>query len=170
MTAASPNKPSRLRGEAREIAIGAAAFGCLALVFVYLYGGRDVAAAIDGTEVVAKFNRVDGLVTGDEVHMGGIRIGTIERMTLDDQYRAVVTMRIRPDVKLPKDTSAAVHTDGLFGAKFIILEPGGEVEFMRPGDEITYTQGSVVVSDLLDLIISEGRAAMTRRAADATDK
>lgn len=153
-----------MRSERREIMVGVAALACLAMLLAYVYGGRDVAAKAAGEmRVVAKFNRVDGLVAGDEVHLSGIRVGTIESMRLDDNFRAVLTLKLRGDVKLPKDTSAAVHTDGLFGAKFVVLEPGAEEAMMNSGDEITYTQGAVVVTELLDLIISEGRAAMKRR-------
>jgi len=153
-----------MRSELREIMVGVAALGCLALLMAYVYGGREVAATAAGDmRIIAKFNRVDGLVAGDEVHMAGIRIGTIEHMRLDDGYRALLTLKIRDDIKLPKDTSAAVHTDGLFGAKFVVLEPGAEEAMLKSGDEITYTQDAVVVTELLDLIISEGRAAMKRR-------
>ena len=60
------------------------------------------------------------------------------------------------------NTSAAIHTNGLFGSKFIVLEPGGEFDELTDGDSITYTQDSLVVEDLLELIITEGKA---RRAA-----
>ena len=167
-----------MTSETREILIGAGAFGCLLLVLAYLYGGRDwrearASTGVSGHKlVVAKFNRVDGLVEGDDVMLGGIRVGTVNRMTLDDRYRAVVTMKIFGDVPLPADTSAAIHTDGLFGSKFLALEPGGESTMLNSGAEITYTQDAVVVSDLLELIIAEGRAALAerRREADKAEK
>ncbi|MBI3113356.1 MAG: MCE family protein [Rhodospirillales bacterium] len=162
-----------MTSETREILIGAGAFGCLLLVLAYLYGGRDwrEARASTGTSghkmVVAKFNRVDGLVEGDDVMVGGIRVGTVSRMTLDDRYRAVITMKIFGDVPLPTDTSAAIHTDGLFGSKFLVLEPGGDQVMLKTGGEIAFTQDSVVVCDLLELIIAEGRAALAERRRDA---
>ena len=67
--------------------------------------------------------------------------------------------------ELPLDTSAAIHTDGLFGSKFVVLEPGAEEDVLQSGDEFTYTQDAVVVSDLLDLIIAEGKAARAKREA-----
>jgi len=158
-----------MTSDTREILIGAGAFGCLLLVLAYLYGGRDwrearaSAGASGHKTVVAKFNRVDGLVEGDDVMLGGIRVGTVNKMTLDDKYRAVITMRIYGDVPLPTDTSAAIHTDGLFGSKFLVLEPGGEQTLLKSGAEISFTQDAVVVSDLLELIIAEGRAALAER-------
>jgi len=161
-----------MASESREILIGAGAFGCLLLVLAYLYAGRDwrearVSAGTSGHKtVIAKFNRVDGLVEGDDVMLGGIRVGTIGKMTLDDHYRAVVRMKVFGDVPLPADTSAAIHTDGLFGSKFMVLEPGGDEKLLKSGGEITYTQDSMVVSDLLELIIAEGRAALAARQRD----
>ena len=70
----------------------------------------------------------------------------------------MVTFWIDGDVKIPKDSSAAIHTDGLFGSKFISLGPGAEEALLKDGDTITFTQDAVVVSELLDLIISEGKA------------
>jgi len=158
-----------MKAENREIVIGAVTFAGLALVLGLSYGSdQDWAPAPSMDSIItAKFNRVDGLVEGGDVQMGGIKIGAVASMSLDDKYRAVITMKIDKDVALPLDTSAAIHTDGLFGSKFMILEPGGAEELLKPGGEITYTQGAVIVSDLLDLIISEGRAAMKIRQEKA---
>ncbi|MDP7096946.1 MAG: MlaD family protein, partial [Rhodospirillales bacterium] len=87
-----------------------------------------------------------------------IRIGTVGALSLDENYRAVVSMKITSDVKLPTDTSAAIHTDGLFGSKYIVLEPGGEETFLQPGEAIVFTQDAMIVGELLELIISQGKA------------
>jgi phospholipid/cholesterol/gamma-HCH transport system substrate-binding protein len=154
--------------EVKEILIGAVAAGAFVLVFAYLYGGRDwLSAPIGGGTyaLTASFNRVDGLLPGDPVHLGGIRVGAVDQQTLDSRYRAVVTIRIDSRVKLPTDTSIAIHTDGIFGSKFVVLEPGGETERLKDGDAIGYSQDAVIVSDLLDMIIAEGRANRQRSGA-----
>ncbi|MGE4562741.1 MAG: MlaD family protein [Rhodospirillales bacterium] len=43
-----------------------------------------ICAAGCSTIVSAKFNKVDWLIEGSEVRLAGIRIGTIERVDLDD--------------------------------------------------------------------------------------
>jgi len=108
--------------------------------------------------IKALFNRVDGLLPDDEVQLGGIKIGYVESEAIDEAYHAVLTFALRKDIPLPLDTSAAIHTNGLFGSKFVVLEPGGEYDLLSDGGEIMFTQDSVVVEDLLDLIISEGKA------------
>ncbi|MEO5337706.1 MAG: MlaD family protein [Magnetospirillum sp. WYHS-4] len=146
--------------EIREVLVGGlAVLGLVAMLGLSYGGGKDAAKTQAGEYALkAIFNRVDGLLEGDEVHLGGIRVGTVDRLSLDANFRAVATLRIRSSVKLPRDTSAAVHTDGLFGSKFVVLEPGGEEENFKPGATIDFTQDAVIVGELLDLIIAEGRA------------
>lgn len=149
-----------LLNDNRNTLVGGGVILVLAVLFAYSYGGKQLSAQANvGTyPVTAVFNRVDGLFEGDEVRLGGIRIGTVGRQVLDENYRAVVTMNIKSDVQIPVDSAAAVHTDGLFGSKFVVLEPGVEDTPMVSGDHIEYTQGAVIVGELLELIITEGRA------------
>jgi len=79
-------------------------------------------------------------------------------------------LRIDNPVGLPKDSSASIHTDGLFGSKFVVLEPGAEEAVLKNGDEIIYTQDALVVSDLMELIISEGKSKRAQQDAEAADK
>ena len=97
--------------------------------------------------------------------MGGIRVGRVTNMDLDSKFRAVVTMDVDSQFPYTLDTSAAIHTDGLFGVKFIVLEPGAEEAVLSSGDEISLTQDAVVVGDLLELIISEGNVAKAKRSS-----
>jgi phospholipid/cholesterol/gamma-HCH transport system substrate-binding protein len=153
--------------EHREIWIGAAAVGIFALLLAFMNQGLHAVseAGASNTRVIGKFNKVDGLTEGSEVRLGGIKVGRVAAMSLDDKFRAVVSMDIDAIHKFPKDTSAAIHTDGLFGGKFVVLEPGAEEDALVTGDEIVLTQDAVIVSDLLDLIISEGKVAQAKRAA-----
>ncbi len=138
----------------------------LVLLLGFVYVGRDLTAkaAADDYLVFATFNRIDGLVVGAPVRLGGIQIGTVDGQSLDVHYRAVTTLRIDSNVRLPTDTSVAIHTDGLFGSKYVVLEPGGDEEIFGDGDEITFAQDAVIVSELLELIIAQGRANRKKRA------
>ena len=151
--------------ERREITVGAVVFALFLGVIFFLYGDKgEVADAGDGIRVSASFNRVDGLTEGNPVHLSGVRVGIVEKMWLNNNFRAVVTFWLKEGVEVPKDSSAAIHTDGLFGSKFLVLEPGGAEELLKDGDLITFTQDAVIVSDLLDLIISEGKANQAKKA------
>ncbi|HEY9163355.1 MAG TPA: MlaD family protein [Magnetovibrio sp.] len=158
----------------RDIIVGAATVLALTGLFAFSYAGKKVSAAasVGSYPVVATFNRVDGLFEGDAVRLGGIRVGTVGTQVLDQNFRAVVTLNIDNTMKIPTDSAVAIHTDGLFGSKFVVLEPGVEEDTMKPGDHVQYTQGAVVVGELLDLIIAEGRARKggdtSGAASDAT--
>lgn len=156
---------------AREIAVGGLAFLALVLMLGFLYGGREMTAkaASNDYAVIATFNRVDGLLVGAPVRLAGIQVGTVDGQYLDVHYRAVTTLKIDADVKLPTDTSVAIHTDGLFGAKYVVLEPGGDEEYLGAGDEINFTQDAVIVAELLELIIAQGKANRKRQAAGAKE-
>ncbi|MFP6710805.1 MAG: MlaD family protein [Rhodospirillales bacterium] len=136
--------------------------GMITLVLLVFVGGISFSASkIESSSDVtikAVFNQIDGLSTGDDVRMGGVVIGKVTDLSLGKDFTAVVILQISQPIKLPNDTSAAIHTDGLFGRKYISLEPGGDEEYLGSGDEITMTQDSVVVQDLLDLIIGEAKS------------
>ncbi len=107
-----------------------------------------------GYEVIAEFDNASGLAPGAEVRMSGVKIGAVKSQHLDpDTYFAVVTLDISNSIRLPSDTSARIIADGLLGANFVALEPGGEEEMIAPGGQINFTQGSINVVDLLGRFI-----------------
>lgn len=152
--------------EIREIFVGGVAISLLAGSLVMFYSGQpqEAQAGIETYRISADFNRIDGLEPGADVRLSGIPIGEVERATLADGFRVRVTMLIDSDVQLPADTAASIQTDGLFGAKYMVLDPGGDERMLAGGEAISFTQDAVVVSDLLDLIIAEGRAARGEEA------
>ena len=111
-------------------------------------------AAVDGYEVIGKFDRVDGLAEGSEVRMSGIKIGTVISQKLDTKtYLAVLTMNVENDVKLPRDSSIKIISNGLLGDKYLSITPGADDEMISPGGELFHTQGSVDFLSLLGRMI-----------------
>ncbi|HEX6112924.1 MAG TPA: outer membrane lipid asymmetry maintenance protein MlaD [Geminicoccaceae bacterium] len=111
-----------------------------------------------GYELVARFDKVDGLERGSDVRISGIKVGTVLDQTLDPEtYRAEVRFSLREDIQLPADTSAAVVSNGLLGGKYLALVPGGDIEMLEPGGEVTLTQSAVNLEDLIGhMIFSQG--------------
>jgi phospholipid/cholesterol/gamma-HCH transport system substrate-binding protein len=156
------------REERREILVGGTALLLFAVVLMLSYMGLAGGAGTTSTyQVYATFNRVDGLSVGDDVQLSGIPVGEVAGMTLGPDFRARVALAIEREVMLPVDTSAAIHTDGLFGRKFVVLEPGGDDQALADESAITFTQDSLIVSELLDLVIAEGRAQRVAPAPGA---
>ena len=112
----------------------------------------------DGYELIARFDKVDGLERGSDVRISGIKVGAVLDQTLDPEtYRAEVRFSLREDVRLPADTSAAVVSNGLLGGKYLALVPGGDIEMLEAGDEVTLTQSAVNLEDLIGhMIFSQG--------------
>ena len=111
-----------------------------------------------GYELIARFDKVDGLERGSDVRISGIKVGTVLDQTLDPEtYRAEVRFSLREDIQLPADTSAAVVSNGLLGGKYLALVPGGDIEMLQPGGEVTLTQSAVNLEDLIGhMIFSQG--------------
>jgi phospholipid/cholesterol/gamma-HCH transport system substrate-binding protein len=155
------------RDEMQRIVFGAGAVLVFVAVLVSTYAGVVVGADMSPHyRIFAMFNRVDGLAIGDDVQLSGVPVGKVDSMTLGPYYRARVGFRIAGDVHLPTDTSVSIQTDGLFGRKFVVLEPGGEESMLADGSTITFTQDSLIVAELLDLIITEGRAQRAGKQPD----
>src|SRR5438552_13889798 len=101
-----------------EVVMGAGVLvvcGCF-IIFVYSTSQWQPSK---GYEVIAKFDRIDGLMRGSDVRLSGVKVGTIRDIHLDpDTYLAVVHVTLSPDVMLPKDSAAEIVSDGLLGGKF----------------------------------------------------
>jgi phospholipid/cholesterol/gamma-HCH transport system substrate-binding protein len=142
-----------------ETIIGAVVLAVAVVFVVFAYTASGV-RAVGGYEVIARFERVDGVSVGSDVRIGGIKVGTIGAMSLDPKtYLAVVRLSIDPSVKLPVDTVASISSTGLLGDKFMALVPGGDEKMLEPGGVIQYTQASVSIENLIgQFMFSQGGA------------
>lgn len=103
-----------------------------------------------GYTISANFDRVDGIARGTDVKIGGIKIGTVQDMSLDtESFRAKVILNISDKVKLPSDSSAEIASEGLLGGKFVNIVPGAEEDNLKNGGKIEYTQSSINLEQLL---------------------
>lgn len=131
-----------------ETVIGAVVLivAAMFLYFTYNTGYQRV----EGYDVTAKFNRVDGLGLGSDVKLSGIKVGRVVEAKLDPKtYLAVVDMRIDKSVKLPVDTTARITSDSLLGSNYVALEPGAEDKLIPDGGQIVATQDPVNLMDLV---------------------
>lgn len=127
--------------------------------FLYTaYKGQDVAPrSSDSYTVKALFNNVGGVNTGTDVRIGGVKIGVVNGLDLNPEtYQAEVSMQLNKNIKLPKDTTAAIVGDGLLGSKFVSLEPGADDKLLKDGSTITFTQSSVSLEELIGKFVFSG--------------
>lgn len=144
-----------MQNNAFETLVGAVVV-VVAAAFLYFAYHSTNAGGLSGYEVRAKLGRVDGLAIGTDVRLSGIKIGTVSALGLDSKsYQADVTMRIRDDVQLPDDSSLMVTSSGLLGNPYVSITPGGSEDMLKPGGEITNTQGSVDVMSLVGRFLGD---------------
>jgi phospholipid/cholesterol/gamma-HCH transport system substrate-binding protein len=142
-----------MRRSVIETIMGAVVLVVAGLFLFFAYTSSNVRATC-GYELVARFNRVDGLANGSDVRMSGIKIGSVVAQRLDPEtFRAEVRLAIDSAIKLPEDTTARIQSDGLLGNTYMVLDPGGSEEMIPPGGTITYTQDAVNLVDLLGRFI-----------------
>ncbi len=147
--------------------------GALVLVVAVGFGawayGRSNVGDPGGYELVAKFDRADGLDVGGDVRVSGIRVGRVISQDLDPQtYRANVRFSVREGVQLSEDSSAAIVSAGLLGGRYLSLVPGGAEEMLKPGGEIKLTQSAVNLEDLIGrFIYGQGSGGAGGQAAPA---
>lgn len=151
-----------MRGNLVETLMGAVVLVVALTFLVFAYSRADI-GTVRGYELLAKFDRIDGLTIGSDVLVSGIKVGSVVDQYIDQEtYLAVVRISIDRSIKLPEDSSAQISSEGLIGDKFLVLVPGGSDEMLAAGDEIVFTQGSV---DLIGLL---GKAIFSQSSGQKT--
>jgi phospholipid/cholesterol/gamma-HCH transport system substrate-binding protein len=157
------------RTERREFFIGTVT--ALVIVAVFAMTAMANRRAQDNPALFhlsADFARVDGVHVGSPVRVSGVAVGSVASMKLDPHFRAVVTMQLTRPIDLPDDSSALIQTDGVFGAKFIELTPGGSDTLLKPGGRISYSQDSVIIESLIERIVNQAKANRKTAAAQGS--
>ena len=83
-----------------------------------------------------RFTQVSTLVLDDPVKVNGVKLGKVEAIELSG-HRVVVTIRLRTDVKIPKDSEIRVQNIGIMGERQIGIILGDQTDYFAPGDTIT---------------------------------
>ena len=145
-----------MRNQAFETIIGLAVLVVGVGFLVFAIDRTDI-GQVDGYNVSADFARVDGISSGSDVRISGVKVGTVTDLVLDQStFLARISFNIDPGVQLPVDTLAKIESEGLLGGQYLALEPGAEDDLLQDGDQITYTQSSPSLSELLGQAVFSG--------------
>jgi phospholipid/cholesterol/gamma-HCH transport system substrate-binding protein len=131
-----------------------------------------------GYMVETMFDNVTGLEKDAAVQIAGVEIGRVESIALKDG-RALVTLRIRPDILLEKDVTAAIKTRGILGDKYVEITPGTlKTAYIAPGGRIDQTERQAdidrlfaqfnVIADDIKVIASSLRNVLGGEAGEAS--
>ena len=142
-----------MKRSAIETVLGAVVLLVAGIFFFVAYTGSDIKPTV-GYQVQARFNAIDGLTVGSDARVGGVKVGTVTDLTIDQvTYQAVTTLTIQSRIKLPDDTQAVISSDGLLGGKYVRLEPGKSEQKLAEGGELTNTKDVVSLEELLGKVI-----------------
>ncbi|MEL4016264.1 outer membrane lipid asymmetry maintenance protein MlaD [Dryocola clanedunensis] len=129
----------------------------LAIIFLCLKVANVTSLRSEPTyRVYATFDNIGGLNTGSPVRLGGVVIGRVESIALDEKtYLPRVTMEIEQRYNhIPDTSSLAIRTSGLLGEQFLALNLGFDdpelgSSILKDGGTIQDTKSALVLEDLI---------------------
>lgn len=134
-----------------ETLIGFAVLAVAAGFLIFAYNSN-MGNRVDGAcyYIKARFQNIEGVNKGSDVEVAGIKVGVVDSISLDSSdFSAIISLKINNEVKLPKDSEAAVNTSGLLGGKYIAIIPGSEEDFLNDGEQIQRTQSAFNLEALI---------------------
>lgn len=142
---------TRLRANAVLLKFGV--FGIVMVVltaFLFLIFGQYRTGSTNDYSAV--FSDVSGLGKGDSVRAGGLRVGTVEAVTMRPDHTVVIGFDVDPNVPLSSGTKAAVRYLNLVGDRFLELVDGpGSTRIMPKGSQIPLDRTTPALD--LDLLV-----------------
>jgi phospholipid/cholesterol/gamma-HCH transport system substrate-binding protein len=116
-------KPFRDRN---PVTIGAVSLTVIATLVLLAFNAQDLPLIGGGTVYRAQFSEAAGLRPDDPVRVAGVKVGTVEGMSLED---GAVMVEFRVDDAFVGDRSeAAIKIETVLGAKYVALVPRGSGE------------------------------------------
>ena len=90
-------------------------------ILVLLIGNISFGAT---TTYKAVFTDVTGVNKGDDIRVAGVKVGTVQDITIDDGTRARITFTVDEDTPITEATNAAIRYRNLVGQRYITLSEG----------------------------------------------
>lgn len=144
------------KGRTFETTVGICVLVLAVWFFNYTYT-KSGCRTVNVYNLIANFDKVDGLSEGCDVKLNGIKVGKISKMSLDPKtFMAKVIIQLSNEIKIPKDSSASVTSEGLFGGKYLALTPGIEDEVLAENAEIIETTGPTNIESLISNYLFSG--------------
>jgi phospholipid/cholesterol/gamma-HCH transport system substrate-binding protein len=98
----------------------------------------------------ADFVDATGLVKGDDIRIAGVKVGSVQGVSIVDRDRAQVTFSVQADTALMQSTHADIRYRNLVGQRYIALTNEiGSTGVLKPGSTIPTSR----TSPALDLTV-----------------
>ena len=143
--------------------------GIAALVMLAVNVSGSGAGGGDTYRIEARFDNVGGLAVKAPVMIGGVRVGRVGAIWIDQEdYEPVVGLDILSQYdSLSDDTGASILTSGLLGAQFVGLSPGFSDIYLEEGDSIEFTQSAIQLESLISqFMFNQGKAEANSQGSE----
>jgi len=161
----------RGRGTASVVAspvlVGAVTVLIIVVAVFLAYNANQGLPFVPTYDVNAKIPSGAKLVPGNEVRVGGFRVGLVDEIkpvteTIDGKPRSIAQIRMKLDKTvqpLAADTRAFVRPRSSLGLKYVELTPGKAKQTIKPGDtlELSYTEDPPEYEDVFSTFDEETR-------------
>jgi phospholipid/cholesterol/gamma-HCH transport system substrate-binding protein len=111
------------RTDSQLVRIAVIGLAALTVLFTLAINFQRLPLVGGGTQYRAEFSDASGLVSGEEVRVAGIKVGTVTDIKLG-HARAVVTFTVK-GVDLGRTTSAGIEVKTLLGQHYLSVTPSG---------------------------------------------
>src|SRR6185437_66439 len=97
------------------------------LVTVFTIGGQHK-AFVKSIRLHILFDNVQGLQTGNNIWLSGIKVGTVKSIAFygNSQVAVILAVDKKAQPHIRKDSKCRISTDGLIGNKIIVIDGGSD--------------------------------------------
>jgi phospholipid/cholesterol/gamma-HCH transport system substrate-binding protein len=133
-----------------ELAVGFfVLIGILCLVYLSIHLGSLGTFGGGRYTLYANFEKVGGIKPGAVVEIGGVEVGKVKSVELNEDYQAVLSLLIERNIKIQEDAIASIKTKGLIGEKYIQITPGASDKDLPDGGTIRETESAIDVEEII---------------------
>lgn len=136
--------------------------GMLVIIVAGLIGGMSLKVSessgfMGGKNLWFSLDNAAGLIKNGPVHVAGIRVGVVKKISLGDDGQARIDVVVQQGVQLTKSSKIQIRPNGILGDKHIEIIPGNPSDpMLEDGDRIS---GVDDAASLDKLIGDAGRVA-----------
>lgn len=123
--------------------------GIFALGYISIKLGKLELIRGEGYNVYAEFEKAGGVKPGAVVEIAGVEVGKVKSIRLDENYQALVEIRILGNIKLQEDSIASIKTKGIIGEKYISITPGSSEQIIPNGGKIRETESAIDFEEII---------------------
>ena len=113
-----------------------------------------------GTRVWAEFADVQGLTSGAQVRVAGVKAGAVREIRLEPD-RVRVALELKKGIQLHEDAVARLDFQALSGARFLTIDRGSPDRKLLPPDATLRSESAAGISQMVDELDKVGGSLRT---------